>query len=155
MKNIQQIYEMLSWENSPEIQQKGIQLAKEIKDLSQLILPLSAPPSAWEACATILDGKSDEELEPYLPELFDWINDINWPGGFVIFHRLLRFSGKRLRDPFIQCVEAILKQNKEDDDRWLYSLSTLLENQELKDLLPEKTVEILLIHRNQWENWDS
>ena len=47
MNDIQSVYKMLNWENSAEIQSKGLRLAKEIEDLSLLILP-PAPPSVWE-----------------------------------------------------------------------------------------------------------
>lgn len=154
MNNIQQIYEMLNWENPSEVQKNGVVLAKKVKNLSLLIMPPTHP-SVWETCASILSNKSDEELQPYLPELFDWINDVNWPGGFIILNRLIQFSGKELKEPFIQCVTQIFQRKNEDDDRWLYFLSTLLENEDLKRQLPEDIIKTLQKHRNQWENWEN
>lgn len=149
MKNIQNIYKMLHWKNSPETRLKGILLAKKEKNLSLLIMP-QAHPSVWEACAKILSDKSDEDLEPYLLELFDWLNDVNWPGGHIIFNRLLKFSGAKLQGPFVQCVKQILQRRDEDDDRWLYNLSELLTNRELQRRLPNELVESLLNHKNAW-----
>lgn len=43
----------------------------------------------WNNCAKILSDKSDEELSPYLPELFRWLKDLNWPGAICIYDRLI------------------------------------------------------------------
>ena len=150
MKNIQNIYEMLHWENPPETRMKGMCLAKKEKDLSLLIMP-TAHPSVWEACAQVLSDKTDEELKPYLPDLLEWLNDINWPGGHIIFNRLLSFSGEKLKYAFVECVESLLQCQDEDNNRWLYFLSELLSNRELKDKLPKNLVAALYCHRKKWE----
>ncbi len=101
MNNINDIYKMLNWENSVEIQREGFRLAKKINDLSLLIMP-PAPSSVWECCAQILSEKSDDELEPYLYKLFEWLQDLNWPGALTIVDRLNVFSSKKLKTPFIE-----------------------------------------------------
>lgn len=58
------------------VQLEGIRLAREINDLSLLIQP-PAEPSVWEHCAKILCEKTDVELEPYLDELLEWLQDLN------------------------------------------------------------------------------
>lgn len=91
MYDINQILEWLSWNNSSEIQTKGIQEAKKIKDLSVLIMPYRRK-FAWENCAKVLAGKNDQELAPYFFSLFKWLQDMNWPGAYLIFDRLQEVS---------------------------------------------------------------
>lgn len=78
--SIDKIFEYLSWDNSDEVQKLGIELAGNINNLSVLIMPIENK-SIWENCAKVLISKSDEELSMYLIELFEWLKDMNWPGG--------------------------------------------------------------------------
>lgn len=83
---IDQIFEMLSWNNEEKIQEQGIEEAEKIKHLSVLIQPMESK-SIWENCAKVLASKSDQELESYLIPLFEWLQDMNWPGADVIYKR--------------------------------------------------------------------
>lgn len=86
--SIDKIFEYLSWANGDEIQKRGIELASNIKSLSVLIMPIESK-SIWENCARVLMRKSDEELERYFIMLFEWLKDMNWPGAYLIYDRLL------------------------------------------------------------------
>ena len=44
--------------------------------------------SVWENCAKVLISKSDEELALYLVSMFMWLQDMNWPGAYLIYDRL-------------------------------------------------------------------
>ena len=92
MEKLDNIFSMLKWKNSPETIAEGKRSAREVKDLSLLIMPASEP-SVWEYCAEILSEKDDAELSPYLDSLFDWISDLNLPGAMTISERLARFDG--------------------------------------------------------------
>lgn len=83
---IDEIFEMLDWNNDIETQKKGIEEGKKIKHLSVLIQ--QGRKNIWENCAKIIAEKSDEELKPYLTLLFEWLQDANWPGYNIIFDRL-------------------------------------------------------------------
>lgn len=49
--------------------------------------------------------KSDEELEPYLISLFEWVQDMNWPGATLIFNRLLMYKDKESFDfAYNECI---------------------------------------------------
>lgn len=85
--NIDDIFGYLSWNNAPEVQSMGIEMAKKIKFLSVLIMPIEDK-SVWENCAKILASKSDDELDRYFIKLFEWIKDMNWPGADIIYRRL-------------------------------------------------------------------
>lgn len=153
MDRMNQIYQMLDYKNSIDIQEKGKQLARKITDLSLLITP-PASPSVWEQCAIILSEKTDDELVPYLTSILQWLYDLNWPGALTILNRLKNFSGKQLKKSFIDSVvRAINSHDEEEGMMWLDYLSELLDNKELKKELPEEILNILEKHYNNWGYW--
>ena len=152
MSDIQKIYEMLNWENADEIRAKGFRLAKKIEDLSLLILPPAAP-SVWECCVQVLSEKPDIVLEPYLNSLLDWLQDLNWPGALIILDRLKIFSGEKLKKPFMDRFAYANNLNNEEGLMWLDYLSELLDNEELKAVLPKPIIEKLQKHYKNWGFW--
>lgn len=129
-------------------------MAREIKDISLLIQP-PAVPLVWEQCAKVLYEKSDVELESYLDELLEWLQDLNWPGAMTIAERLKFFSGEKLK---IALENAIAKSNDmPDEDRlmWLDYLSELLDNRILVSNLSEEVLTLLEKHYHNWGYWYS
>lgn len=84
---IDQIFDMMSWNNEEKIQRQGIEEAKKIKNLSVLFQPIESK-SIWENCAKVLVSKEDQELKLYLINMFQWLQDMNWPGAELIYERL-------------------------------------------------------------------
>ena len=152
MDDIQKIYQMLNWKEPEEIQAKGIRLAKEIEDLSLLILP-PAEPSVWECCARILSEKNDLALAPYLARLLDWLRDLNWPGASIILDRLKKFPGEQLKEPFIAQLAQAKSLDNDEGLMWLDYLSELLDNEDLKAVLPKPIIEDLQKHYHNWAFW--
>lgn len=152
MDDIQKIYKMLNWENSDETRTEGFRLAKQINNLSLLIMPPAAP-SVWEGCAQVLCEKPDIVLEPYLDSLLEWLQDLNWPGALLILERLKIFSGKMLKNPFMACFTRANNLNNEEGLIWLDYLSELLDNEELKVALPKPIIEKLQKHYKNWGFW--
>ena len=142
MHDIGEIYRMLNWKNPLNIQLEGIKLAQSIQDLSLLIQP-PAEASVWERCADIICEKSDAVLEPYLDELLEWLQDLNWPGALAICERLKTFSGDLLKKHVISAVDKAEKMSNGEGTQWLVWLSELLDNNELKKELPEEVIEKL------------
>ena len=95
---------------------------------------------------------SDDRLEPYLPSLLEWLQDLNWPGALIIMDRLKVFSGRKLKKSFIETYNYAVELNNDEGLIWLDYLSELLDNQELKEELPEDVLEHLQKH---YRNWDS
>ena len=152
MKDIQNIYKMLNWENADKIRAEGFCLAKKIEDVSLLILP-NATPSVWECCAQVLCEKTDIILEPYLDSLLEWLQDLTWPGALIISERLKIFSGEKLKKPFINSYNRAISLNNEAGLVWLDYLSELLDNEELKAELPPEVREKLQKHYKNWGWW--
>lgn len=143
MYNIDKIMDMLDCNNSIEIQKKGIELAKNVKCINVFILPknLKYNKKVWENCAKILTDKTDEILNPYLMKILEWIKDINWPGALTIVNRLKKFyDTEMLSFATKECTKIASSTNNHS---WLENLSKLLDNDKLKEDLPEDTLKIL------------
>lgn len=93
MVDIDEIMNLLYWDNSKEIVEKGIELGKNIEHLDAFILPYYKKGSkgVWEGCAKILCSKTEEELKPYIRKVLEIIQDLNWPGSILIYNRLVDF----------------------------------------------------------------
>lgn len=96
MISIDKIMEMLDWNNDEEIQKKGIEESKKVKCLRAFVQPDDRlyNKNVWENCAKVIYNRSDEEIEPYLEDLFRWIQDMNWPGAQIVAKRLYEFDDK-------------------------------------------------------------
>ena len=112
MINIDYIMDLLDWNNSAEEQEKGIRLARDVKCINVFLQPRSNRyhrynKNVWDNCAKVLSDRSDEELEPYLIELFEWIEDLNWPGAMCILDRLNNFGENKFFD---FCLSSCIKR---------------------------------------------
>lgn len=110
--DIDKIFEYLSWDSNNEIQKRGIELASNINNLSVLIMPIENK-LVWENCAKVLISKSDEELELYFLKLFEWLKDMNWPGAYLIYDRLLCVSTEK----FLPAYQYSLSVAEQMEDR--------------------------------------
>lgn len=96
---IDRIFEMLSWNNDETIQAQGIKEAKKIKNLSVFFQPIESK-SIWENCAKVLSSKTDDELKLYILDLFNWLQDMNWPGAEIVYERLMRMPKQYIETPY-------------------------------------------------------
>ncbi len=127
MVDVTEIMDMLDWHMSPEIQSKGISLAKNIETIIPFIQPLTPKhnKNVWENCAVIIAEKSDEKLKPHLVKLLEWLQDMNWPGAFRILYRLQKYSDNNsIRRAINICVEKAKGCN---DEVWVDNLYLLLQ----------------------------
>lgn len=114
MYNIDDIMDMLDWNQSKEEQEKGLKLAKNIKSINVFIQPLDPKhnKNVWENCAKVLSERSDEELKPYIIPLLEWLQDMNWPGAFIIFERLKNYKDKKNFDwSYYEVMNRAVKLN--------------------------------------------
>ena len=127
MQDSIEIMDMLDWHNPIEVQTKGMALAKDAETIRPFIQPLTPEhnKNVWENCAVIIAEKSDEKLEPYLIELLEWVQDMNWPGALRIMDRLQKYS-----DNASLCSEvnaSIAKARECGDKVWENNLCLLME----------------------------
>ena len=125
MTNIDEIYDLFTWDNSYSLEEycqrehQGLELAKDVKYLFpflQPFLPNFKSKSIWEPCAKVIADRSDEELVPYLPFLFEWVQDLNWPGSESILNRLAKMP-KALTEETLKYSKS--RAENEHDEIWL------------------------------------
>ncbi|CDE90003.1 putative uncharacterized protein [Clostridium sp. CAG:389] len=128
MYNIDEIMDMLDCNNSVETQEKGIELAKNVKCINVFILPehLECSKNVWENCAKILANRTDKELQPYLIDILLWIEDMNWPGAIIIDDRLKKFHDMKMLSFAIK--ECVKRASETDNHIWLENLSELMDD---------------------------
>lgn len=124
---LDEIYETFFWipeETNEEyylMVDDAINEAKKYKYLYPFIQPYIPNKSkvVWEPCAKVIAFKSDEELEPYLNQLFEWLQDMNWPGADIIYDRLLQMPFSLIEDAYnFSCSRA----ERNNDNPWLMAL---------------------------------
>ena len=133
--SIDEIYNLLMWDNQlsneeNEIKvQKGIDAATQIKNLFPFIQPIIIPPEksklVWEPCAKVVAMRSDKELEPFMFMLLEWIQDLNWPGAMVIYNRLTLIPYNTIKFAF---EHSRIKAKQMNDSCWLAVLDDLYED---------------------------
>ena len=122
-KDIDSILDMLSWNNSTEIQKTGLLYAKDVKCIYAFIQPRDPwGKDVWENCAITLSERSDDVLAPILQELFEWTQDMNWPGAQIIYNRLHRYANDRID---FQCTleDCMRIAELTQDDIWALTLN--------------------------------
>ena len=125
MINIDYIMELFDWNNPEELQQKGLELAEDVKCISVFLQPgWPYGKNVWENCAKVLSKRSDEELKYYLIPLLEWLQDLNWPGAHCIFDRLLLFKNNSILKKSIQICLKRAKRTK--DKEWRTTLNSIL-----------------------------
>lgn len=117
MVDIDYIMELLDWNNTQEKQLFGVELAQNVKCISAFLQPaIPYGKRVWDNCAKILANRTDDELYPYLHELFEWLQDLNWPGAICILNRIRNFKtdiSKHISfKNSIKCAKAL------EDDVW-------------------------------------
>lgn len=135
MNEYNDIMKMLDWNNSREVQSKGIEYAKRITSLEIFLQPNTDifNKNVWDNCAEVLSSKTDDELKPYLMQLFEWLQDMNWPGAFCIMDRLKEFRDKH---SFENCFKISVREaEKLEDEVWLDNLNTLQKERSQDSLL--------------------
>ena len=125
---LDEIYDSFIWDKSytnEEYEAKisvGINEAKNFKYLYPFIQPIIPGKLIWEPCARVIALKSDDELEPYLGLLFEWLQDVNWPGAWTIYDRLLKMPFSMLEKTYDYYVRQAVRDS---DDLWLSTLKDL------------------------------
>lgn len=113
-------------DRSSEEQERGIELAKRIRYINVFLQPgFPAGLNTWDNCAKVLSMKTNAELEPYMIELMEWIQDMNWPGAFCILERLKAMQTEQLFEHdyriCMKCARAL------GDEVWVNNLKMIKE----------------------------
>lgn len=127
--NLDEIYDLFIWAASYSEEEyaareaRGIAEAGKLKNLYPFIQPIILPPNkskgVWGSCAKVIVLRSDEELQPYLYLLFQWLQDMNWPGAEIIFDRLAQMSPAKINDALLFSKQSAQKNG---DSGWICTL---------------------------------
>ena len=116
MIDIDYIMDLMDWNRSENDQAKGLELAKNVQNFNVFLQPCSKKHNinVWDNCAKIISQKTDEELIPYLTKLFEWLQDLNWPGALIILDRLNHYRDSvAFNPPYNECMKrAVLLEDE-------------------------------------------
>ena len=147
--DIDTLYEMLDERKPIEVQEEAIREARKIKSLSVFMQPIEYKLS-WKNCAKVICEKTDEELNKYTCEMLEWLQDINWPGAFLIMERLEKMEPQFLVHAVgYQVKQALLLK----DNEWLGWMSYLLKNKKFYDALSEEKKYQRILKRYHKKYW--
>lgn len=153
MIDIDEIMEMIYWDSSTKVQEAGILLGSQVKTIGVFIQPVlkgKHPKGLWGNSAKIISTKSDEELDPYLLRLLEWLEDLTWPGAIDILDRLKCYKSCERLAVAIQF--AVRRAAKCDETNWIKNMSYLLENENLKSILDKNTVAIMVFYNEPFSS---
>lgn len=124
------IFKNLSWNASLDCQKKAINELASMDNLnpSALIQPLGK--EYWENAARTLSKIGYPRIEEAIPGLFNWLQDLNWPGALIVMELLKSLP----KETIIRHLEfAANEALSTDDDIWLINLSTFLDDFKLQE----------------------
>ena len=126
---IDEIYDLFIWDGNysdeeyKRREKMGIDECVKLKNLFPFIQPIIVPPekskSVWESCAKVISLKTNNEIEPFLCVLFEWLQDMNWPGAYIIFDRLSEIPYSTLELSLNFSIEQAKRGN---DELWSMAL---------------------------------
>jgi hypothetical protein len=114
------LIKQLNWDNPAEIQEEAIKkLTKiDIPDLTALLQPVFGK-NYWENSAKVLLKIGYPKIKNIIPGLFEWLQDMNWPGALIVREILLNLPKDALLNNY---EDAIYKATSENDEEWLLNL---------------------------------
>lgn len=120
----------LSWNCSTEVQEKSINqlIADESIDYKILLQPETK--DCWYNCAKILIEIGYPRNKDTICGLFEWLQDMNWPGALEI-RNYLESLPKKIFMPYYE--DAIKRALKDKDEIWLYFLTWFINSLSLKE----------------------
>ena len=131
MNSEAKIMELIDWNKSTEAQDYGRKLARQVEDISVFVQPLTPlyNKNVWQNCAIILSERKDDELEPYLGRLLEWLQDMTWPGAACIMERIIEFNNKSF---LMNMVDLYLRKAEISNDQvWEENLRIVVKRQQL------------------------
>lgn len=122
-KHIIDLIKGLNCNNSIKEQEKAIkQLVSRMDyDLKLLIQPKSK--EFWLNSAKVISLKGYTEYESVIDMMFEWLQDMNWPGAEEIKETLQTIPKDKFLVFFESSVDRAIKAN---DSEWCYSLAQFI-----------------------------
>ncbi|CTQ62089.1 DUF5071 domain-containing protein [Roseibium album] len=119
----------LDWKQPKEVQASAKEsIRRKIgDDLSPLMIQ-NLRKTQWENAAEILEGLEPSKVVQFVPDLLEWLKDMNWPGADRVKKICLNFEKHEL----LPDIDAKISKAREDtDEDWVEALLSL--QREVKD----------------------
>ena len=143
MSDINEIMKMLDCNNSLEVQQKGIELARNVRCIRAFVKPRDSVYglNVWKNCAIIISERSDKELRRYFIELMTWLAELLWEAAGIIIERLLKYEDVKELSHDLEKRVNVAKAL--ENDQWLAALARFLDSPRVAAELSEVTLKEL------------
>jgi len=121
--DINLLLDRLSWNTPEEI--KGAAM-RELEQLDEDTLSVLIQPNGkgcWENAAIVLKRIGYPRVRKVIPGLFEWLQDINWPGAEIVIEILANIEKKEIL-PYIETT--LIEAAKKNDDPWITGINELV-----------------------------
>jgi hypothetical protein len=129
-KEIDNLIEQLSWNGTEERQRHAIDALVELvphSELYKLMRPGKAK-DTWENAAEVIARYNRKFGQKEILGMFEWLQDINWPGASLIFKKLNSMSRHQISAPLEM---AMCQAQRTNDQEWMEQLVKIRENNQL------------------------
>lgn len=123
-EEIRKLIGMLDWNSAQvDIDHATNKLVSIDSDkIPMLILP-EADKRLWANAALVIKKIGYPRIKEHVPNLLEWLKDVNWPGANIVMELLESVE----KDFLISCIEdTLIKAKEKDDEMWLGGLKILL-----------------------------
>lgn len=113
-KSVQDYIADLEWDTPAEDKMEAISQLTQLEDqeLPLLIQPLTK--GHWDGAAEVIRQIGYPRVNSILPQLFVWLQDLNWPGAFEIGEFLCDIG-----EPLIPGLKLVIADNYSSDSEWV------------------------------------
>ncbi len=132
----------LDWDTPAEIKEAAM---KELEKLDEDNLSVLLQPNGkgcWENAAILLRTIGYPRIRKILPGLFEWLQDVNWPGADIVIEILANINKKDIL-PHIE--HTLIEAAKKNDEPWINGINYLVNAMKLteSDFSSKEIYEIL------------
>lgn len=113
-------YELLNANLSQELLENNILKLAEDTRYSNNCFIMPANKMYWENAAKVLAKRGYPIIRDILMELFEWLQDMNWPGAITVVNILNTIPKKVLVENLEKTIEIALEENNGIWLNWLY-----------------------------------
>lgn len=114
----------LDWQNEPTRIENAIQELSKIEEKDYPWLFFKMPKGSWDYCAEVIQRIGFPKMVPYIPLMFEWFQDLNWPGWEIISETLKVAPRNHL---ILDLESSLRKALDSHDDEWVGGLKMAIE----------------------------
>jgi len=113
-------YELLNANLDCETLERNIEMLANNKQYNNKCFITPKNKIYWEDAAKVLEKRGYPMIDDVIMDMFEWLQDLNWPGALIIVRILKSIPKKVFVDNLEKTIEIALKENDEVWLNWLY-----------------------------------